>query len=70
MHHARHADDPERRKWQDPLAILSYIGLKTGQTFVDIGCGGGFFALPAARVVGESGRVYGIDADAGMIAEL
>jgi len=63
MSHRRHANDQERRKWQDPEAILAKILLKAGQTFVDIGCGGGFFALPAARLVGENGMVYGVDTD-------
>jgi ubiquinone/menaquinone biosynthesis C-methylase UbiE len=56
-------DEIERRKWQNPEAILSEIGLKLDHTFVDIGCGDGFFTLPAARVVGSSGRIYGLDAD-------
>ena len=43
---------------------MANIGLKSGLIFMDIGCGGGFFALPAARVVGESGKVYGIDTNA------
>jgi ubiquinone/menaquinone biosynthesis C-methylase UbiE len=68
--HRRHANDPERRKWQDPEVILARIGLKASLTFMDIGCGGGFFALPAARVVGENGKVYGIDIDAESIGEL
>jgi ubiquinone/menaquinone biosynthesis C-methylase UbiE len=70
MSHHRHANDPERRKWQNPEAILANIGLKAGLTFMDIGCGGGFFALPAARVVGESGKVYGIDTNAESVSEL
>lgn len=55
------ADNPERRKRQNPEAILADIGLRPGLTFIDIGCGGGFFTLPAARVVRGSGKVYGID---------
>ena len=66
----RHANDPERRKWQNPEALLADIGLKAGLTFMDIGCGGGFFALPAARIVGESGKVYGIDINAESISQL
>ena len=60
-------NDPERRKWQDPEAILSGIGLKPGMTFADIGCGGGFFALPAARIAGPKGKVYGLDPNPAMI---
>ena len=59
-----------RREWQNPEAILSVIGLKPGETFIDIGCGNGFFALPAARIVGASGTVYGIDISSDSIAEL
>ncbi len=72
MTHARggsHSfDDPGRRQWQNPEAILADIGLKPGMTFADIGCGGGFFALPAARIVGPKGKVYGVDANPAMIA--
>lgn len=64
------AEDPERRKWMNPEPILANIGLRPGFTFVDIGCGGGFFALPAARMVGKSGKVYGLDPDARSIAVL
>ncbi|OGO00015.1 MAG: hypothetical protein A2Y58_04725 [Chloroflexi bacterium RBG_13_51_52] len=63
-------DDPERRKWQDPEAVLSGIGLKPGLIFVDIGCGSGFFALPAARMVGKNGKVYGLDANPAFIADV
>jgi ubiquinone/menaquinone biosynthesis C-methylase UbiE len=62
--------DPERRKWQDPEAILAGIGLKPGDTFADIGCGSGFFALPAARMVGEKGKVYGLDVNPSSIADI
>jgi ubiquinone/menaquinone biosynthesis C-methylase UbiE len=63
-------DDPERRKWQNPEAILADIGLKPGFIFADIGCGSGFFALPAARIVSEKGKVYGLDANPEAIAAL
>jgi ubiquinone/menaquinone biosynthesis C-methylase UbiE len=63
-------DETERRKWQNPEAILADIGLKPGSTFIDVGCGYGFFALPAARLVGEKGRVYGLDVDAEAIEKL
>jgi ubiquinone/menaquinone biosynthesis C-methylase UbiE len=55
-------EDPERRVWQNPEAILGGIGIKPGVTFVDVGCGAGFFALPAARMVGPKGKIYGVDA--------
>ena len=56
-------DDSERRKWQNPENILPSIGLKSGSTFIDVGCGEGFFTIPAAKIVGKSGVVYGLDVD-------
>lgn len=55
--------DEDRRSWQDPEAILGLTGLKSGDVFVDVGCGYGFFAIPAARIVGPHGKVIGIDVD-------
>ncbi len=54
-------DEEIRRKWQDPYVVLMEIGLKPGATFIDVGCGEGFFTLPAVRLVGEKGKVYGLD---------
>jgi ubiquinone/menaquinone biosynthesis C-methylase UbiE len=65
-----HHDDEERKKWQDPMTILTAIGLSKGDTFMDVGCGDGFFALPAARMVGPGGRVFGIDINADAIDRL
>jgi ubiquinone/menaquinone biosynthesis C-methylase UbiE len=59
-----------RRRWQDPEAIFDRIGLKSGFIFVDIGCGNGFFALPASHIVGENGKVYGLDKDDNAISKL
>ena len=56
------ARDRERRKWQDPEAIIKEIGLKAGDTLMDIGCGQGYFTIPAAKIAGESGKVYALDA--------
>ncbi len=64
------ADNAERRKWQNPEAILADIGLKPVLTFIDIGCGGGFFTMPAARIMRKSGKVYGIDVNSDYVNEL
>jgi ubiquinone/menaquinone biosynthesis C-methylase UbiE len=64
------AENPDRRKWQNPEAILAEIGLKAGLTFIDVGCGGGFFSLPAARIIYGGGNVYGIDINSSYIDEL
>lgn len=45
------------------VALLHKIGLKEGLTFLDNGCGGGHVAIIAAKMVGESGKVVGLDFD-------
>ncbi len=62
MHHSYHNEE-ERRKWQNPEAILENAGVQAGDIFIDLGCGFGFFALPAAKIVGPNGLVCGVDID-------
>ncbi|MCX6682395.1 MAG: class I SAM-dependent methyltransferase [Methanoregula sp.] len=64
------ADDPERKEWQDPEKIFSSIGLEKGMIFVDLGCGEGYFALPAARRAGPGGKVFAVDINAEAVAQL
>lgn len=63
-------DEDERRKWQNPEEILEEVGLREGHTFIDIGCGEGFFSLAAARMVGPQGRVVGLDINGTAIKNL
>ncbi|RPJ52788.1 MAG: class I SAM-dependent methyltransferase, partial [Methanobacteriota archaeon] len=63
-------DEADRRTWQNPDVILAGIGVRPGGTFIDIGCGDGYFAIPAAKVVGEQGMVIGIDNDREALARL
>ncbi|MCR4392847.1 MAG: class I SAM-dependent methyltransferase [Dehalococcoidales bacterium] len=71
MHRRWHRfNEEERRKWQDPEQILREVGLKRGQTFLDIGCGDGFFTLPAAHIVGPEGQVFGLDIDSEALNEI
>jgi len=48
----------------DPVTLAS---LKTGQTVLDLGSGGGIDCFLAAKQVGESGRVIGVDMTAAML---
>ncbi len=60
---------PIRRWFQDPEKILSpYI--TEGMTVLDIGPGMGFFTIPAARMVGDSGKVIAVDVQEKMLKAL
>ena len=45
------------------LKVLQQIGIVRGQTVLDFGCGSGTYTIPAAKIVGEKGRVYAVDKD-------
>ncbi|MDW8360564.1 MAG: methyltransferase domain-containing protein [Candidatus Caldarchaeum sp.] len=46
---------------QNPYRLLSDVGVARGHVFMDVGCGGGFLSIAAARMVGEEGLVYAVD---------
>lgn len=50
----------------NPQAIAS---LKPGETVLDLGCGGGFDCFLAAKAVGQSGLVIGVDMTAEMVSK-
>ncbi len=54
-------DNPERRKLLPPEETLSRLGVAEGDILADIGCGSGYFTLPAARVIGLQGKVDALD---------
>lgn len=50
----------------NPVALAS---LTSGETVVDLGCGGGFDCFLASREVGKSGKVIGVDMTPDMITK-
>ena len=46
---------------------VAYVGLKPGETVLDLGSGGGIDVFLAAKKVGTKGRVIGIDMNEAMI---
>ncbi len=46
-----------------------YMKIKTGQRVLDVGCGIGIDTIALATLVGDSGRVIGVDDDAAMITQ-
>jgi len=54
-------DNPLLRIIRNPYKLLMAAGLKEGQKVLEVGCGPGFFTIPAAKIVGEEGLIYAID---------
>lgn len=52
-------------KWleKDGVLFLKNIGMKNSNFVLDFGSGEGHYTIPAARVVGDKGRVYALDKD-------
>ena len=54
----------------DPVNILQSAGIGPSQTILEVGCGRGFFTLPAAQLVGDQGFVLAMDASSGFLEEV
>ncbi|MBI1833248.1 MAG: methyltransferase domain-containing protein [Candidatus Andersenbacteria bacterium] len=53
-----------------PDAFWRNLGLRAQQKVVHLGCGAGFYLLPAAHIVGAKGKAYGFDILPDMLAEV
>ena len=67
------AEHPEEEKYKhqfldkNPSKVLFEIGVRAGHAVLDFGCGPGTYAIPAAKLVGEGGRVYALDINSGFL---
>ena len=48
-------------KFINPASVIAQTGLMAGQVVADLGCGSGFYVVPAAQMVGPEGTVYAVD---------
>jgi ubiquinone/menaquinone biosynthesis C-methylase UbiE len=60
----------ERKKILPAKRILQEIMIQSGDTFIDFGCGIGYFSIPALDFVGDEGSVIAIDISNDMLQEL
>jgi ubiquinone/menaquinone biosynthesis C-methylase UbiE len=59
---ADHFDDEPLRFWEGiGRSTVARLGLPAGANVLDVGCGTGASALPAAQAVGPDGSVLGVD---------
>ncbi|MEA2982025.1 MAG: hypothetical protein QOF09_3848 [Alphaproteobacteria bacterium] len=53
--------DRQTDQRRDPVKLLTFTGVRTGMTVLDMGAGGGYSTELMARAVGPTGKVYGQD---------
>lgn len=52
----------EEREREERCSLMwANLGVKPGMTVCDMGCGNGFHAIQMAKMVGEKGKVLGVD---------
>jgi ubiquinone/menaquinone biosynthesis C-methylase UbiE len=66
--HLLWADD--RMERFDRHELLRSLGVSEGKAVADLGCGTGFFTLPASELVGPTGKVYAVDVQQEMVDDL
>ncbi len=60
----------ERWAQWDPPRFLARLGVKAGQSVLDLGSGPGFWTLPLAELVGPTGHVWALDVSQEMLDAL
>ena len=63
-------DNPKRREMLPIDKVLGEIALRENDILADIGCGIGYFSIPAAQLIGPNGMVYALDVKSEMIEEV
>lgn len=66
---AKVLDHPLRQRYRDVGETLGLFGIGAGMSVLDLGCGTGLFTIPAARMVGEMGRVHAVDLQSPLLEE-
>jgi len=54
-------DNPILPLVRNPYKLLRAAGLEQGHRVLEVGCGPGFFTIPAAEIVGDEGHVHALD---------
>jgi ubiquinone/menaquinone biosynthesis C-methylase UbiE len=63
-------DSPRRREVLPPEETLVKLGLSKEDIVADIGCGIGYFSIPAAVITRDSGKVFALDISQEMLEEV
>lgn len=63
-------DNEKRRELLPPDETLIKLGLHEGDVMADIGCGIGYFTIPASKIVGDSGNIFAMDISPEMLQDV
>ncbi len=59
------------RQWLfDPVKTLRGADVQSGQAILEVGCGTGFFTIPAGRLIGDKGFLVAMDVSSGFIEQV
>jgi predicted methyltransferase len=58
-------EQPERVAQLRTEEVIAKLGLRNGQVVADLGAGTGLFAVPMAKAVAPTGKVYAVEVDKG-----
>ena len=59
------------RAWlMNPVKTLRGAGIEADQTVLEVGCGTGFFTIPAAKLIGDQGSLVAMDPSSGYIEQV
>ena len=61
-------ENPDRVAALQVDRVIGALGITPGMRIADLGAGTGIFTVPFAKAAGATGKVYGIDVDAGLLA--
>ena len=60
-------DRAERELEEDPDLAMRLLRIQRGSSVADLGAGSGYFTVRLARAVGNTGKVYAVDIQQGML---
>jgi ubiquinone/menaquinone biosynthesis C-methylase UbiE len=65
-------NEAQQKEWlaRHSREVLERVGIDRGCTVLDFGCGSGVYSIPAARLVGDGGKVYSLDKDAAELGKV
>ena len=59
-----------RKRLMNPVKTLQAADIKPGESILEVGCGTGFFTIPAAQMIGDDGHLIAMDVMSGFLEQV